>query len=186
MKRLPSITILLAAAVFAPLASGAETALQHLLTQAQTEMLKGDLAGAKRDFLTAQQLDPKNPTVIGFLRQLAATDDKSALAGSQEKQLSALMVPKVEFKEATLDSALDFLKRQAAKLSGDKIAVNFVPQLSDDQLHTQTVTLSLTNVPFTEVMRYLGAVGNVRFVFEKYAILVKPAASGATADAATK
>jgi hypothetical protein len=66
--------------------------------------------------------------------------------------------------------------------------VNFVVQLPADQVNTQTVTLSLNNVPFGEALKYLGTVASLDFVYDKYAILVRPKndASGATAATGTK
>jgi hypothetical protein len=85
----------------------------------------------------------------------------------------------VEFKEATLGSALDYLKQVVARVSEGKAAVNFIVQLPDDQVKTQTVTLNVTNIPFTEVLRYIGGLANVQFEYEKYAVVVK--AKGSTA-----
>jgi hypothetical protein len=38
------------------------------------------------------------------------------------------------------------------------------------------VTLSLSNVPFTEGLRYLASVANLDVVYDKYAVLLKPKA----------
>jgi hypothetical protein len=92
--------------------------------------------------------------------------------------------PADQFRDATLGSALDYLKNQAAKLSNNKVAVNFVVQLPDDVVKTRTVTLSLANVPFTEALRYLGDLAGVSFTYEKYAITVKPKAGAAPAPTA--
>jgi hypothetical protein len=63
--------------------------------------------------------------------------------------------------------------------------VNFVLQLPEEQVKKQTVTLSLANVPFTEVLRYLGTLSGTTFTFEKYAITVRPAAGTAPATASS-
>jgi hypothetical protein len=124
------------------------------------------------------------PNAINFLRLIAAQQKAGAGAGNTplERQVSNLILPKVEYKEATLDSVLDSLKRTAAKLTDNKVAVNFVPAIPSEQLHQSTVTLSLSNVPFTEVLRYIGSLTNVQFVYDKYAITVKPAAAATTAS----
>lgn len=184
MKTLPKI--LLHCTLVTLLAGGAfgESA-QQLLSEAQTAYLRGDMATAKRNFELANQLDPRNPTAIGYLRLIKAKEAQDARGGGgQEKQLAAVIIPKVEFREATFGSALDFLKQQVAGQSQGKIAVNFVLQIPDEQVKTHTVTLSLTNVPFTEVLRYLGTLTGTTFAFEKYAIAVRPA-TVKTAAAAT-
>ena len=184
MKTLPKI--LLHCTLVALLAGGAfgESA-QQLLSEAQTAYLRGDMETAKRNFELANQLDPRNPTAIGYLRMIKAKEAQDARGGGgQEKQLATVIIPKVEFREATFGSALDYLKQQVARQSQGKIAVNFVLQIPDEQVKTHTVTLSLTNVPFTEVIRYLGTLTGTTFAFEKYAIAVRPT-TVKTAAAAT-
>jgi hypothetical protein len=182
MKRLPTLLVL-SLSLISALPSRADD-VQQLLGQAQTEYLRGDLAEAKRDFQLVLQENPHNVVAANSLRMININLAKAGPSNPQEKQLSTLIVPKVEFKEATLDSVFDYLKKTAAKLSNDKIAVNIVPQLSDEQ-RSQPVTLSLSNVPFTEVMKYVGTLAKVRFVFEPYAISVKPL-SGALASDTTE
>ena len=147
---------------------------QELLTQAQVAYQRGEIEKAKKLFTAVVQADPGNPTAIGFLRKIAGEEKNKPGTSSIQKQMETLMIPKVEFKEATLGSVLDFLKQTAAKVSDGKAAVNFVVQLPEDQVKTKTVTLSLTNVPMSEVLRYLGGLADVDFSYEKYAILVKP------------
>ena len=153
-------------------ASFAESA-QELLTQAQVAYQKGEVETAKKLFKAVLQADPRNPTAISFLKLIAGVEKKKPAGASTQKQLEGLIVPKVEFKEATLGSVLDFLKQTAAKVSDGKTAVNFVVQLPEDQVK-KTVTLSLTNVPMSEVLRYLGGLADIDFTYEKYAVLVKP------------
>ena len=172
MKLLPSLLLVLACAgsVFA------EDAAQ-LLTAAQLAYQKGDLESAKRNFELVNRMDPRNPTAIGFLKLIAAQAKKDAGGTATEKALAALIVPQIQFKEATFGSALDFMKKKAGEISGGKQAVNFVVQPGIDQ-NTTTVTLNLRDIPFTEALRYLGELANVKFEYQKYAIMVRP--TGAT------
>jgi hypothetical protein len=147
---------------------------REILTQAQVAYQKGEVETAKKLFKAVLQADPRNPTAISFLRMIAGSEKTKPAGASIQKQLETLIVSKVDFKEATLGSVLDFLKQTAAKNSDGKIAVNFVVQLPEDQLQSKPVTLSLTNVPMSEVLRYLGALADIDFAYEKYAILVKP------------
>ena len=139
------------------------------------------LVAAKAKFESVIKLDPKNATAIGYLNAIAAKEAQ-ANSGSQEKQLAKLIMPKVDFKEASLKATLDFLKQSVTKLSDGKQAVNFVVQLPETQANAP-VTLSLTYVPFTEVLKYLGSLAGVSFTYDRYAITVRPA--GPTAQATT-
>jgi len=151
---------------------------QQLLTSAQLAYGKGDYAGAKRDFELVLRIDPRNQTAIGFMKMIAARQTKDTGAASAEKELSKLVVPKIEFKEATLGSALEFMKKKAGELSGGKQSVSFVVQPAVDSM--ATCTLSLSNVPFTEALRYIGELANISFEYQKYAIVVRPRGAVAT------
>jgi hypothetical protein len=41
------------------------------------------------------------------------------------------------------------------------------------------VTLSLTNIPLTEALRYLGGLVNAKVEYDKYAIVIRPAGGAA-------
>ena len=156
---------------------------QELLTAAQIAYGKGDIETAKKNFQAVNKADPKNQVAIGFLRKIAVEEAKKPAPSTTQKQLEKLMLPKVEFRDATFASVLDFLKQAATKNSDGKITVSFVMQIPEDQ-KTQTVTLSLANVPYSEVLRYLGELAKVEFVYDKYAIVVKPKSGAAAAETA--
>lgn len=183
MKALQSIVCALVALSLSGASVQAADAVSQLLAEAQTAMLRGDLPGAKAKFQSVVTMDPKNVTAKGYLAKIAAQEAKDAVGGSQEKQLAKLNMPKIDFKEATLTATLDYLKQSASKLSDGKQAVNFVVQLPEAQANTP-ITLSLTNVPFTEVLKYLGSLANVTFSYDRYAITVRPAAPTAQATTA--
>ena len=58
------------------------------------------------------------------------------------------------------------------KATNGQQSVNFVLSIPDEQAKTQTITLNLANVPFTEVLKYVGELAGLKFEYEKYAIKV--------------
>ncbi len=183
MKRFPLLAFVGAIVTICCAPGHAQVGTPQLLSKAQTEYLKGDVDAAKRDFEAVLQADPKNPTAFAFLRQIAAKGGTGNASETQQRQLAQLIIPKIDFKDATLASVLDYMKKAATKLSNSQTTANFVPQLSDEQMQSKTITLSLTNVPFTEVLKYIGTLADLQFVFDRYAILVKPT-GGSEAPAA--
>jgi hypothetical protein len=133
----------------------------------------------------AYQMDSRNVTVINYLRRIQADEKSKPKSVPMERQLAGIVIPQIQFKEATLGSALDYLKKAAIRQSGGKVAVNFVVQLPAEQVNTQQVTLNLSNVPFTEALKYLGTVASLDFSFDKYAIVVKPKADTTPAPGTT-
>jgi hypothetical protein len=181
--RFPSFVVFIgsAAMLFSPEVQ-AQQSVQQLLTEAQKSYMRGDLETAKHQFQTVNRIDPKNPTAIGFLRRIAV-ESKANTGASLEKQLAAVIIPKVEFREATLGSALEYLKLAVTKASDGKTSVNFIVQLPEDQVKGQAITLNVTGIPFTEVLRYVGGLANVQFEYDRYAVVVKP--KGGTVSATT-
>lgn len=157
-------------------AGGYGQTVPELLREGQVAYIKGDVETAKRNFEAVVQLDPKNPTANGYLRQIRAVPPKPS-GNTVQKQCESLMMPQVDLKEATFGSALDFVKRAALKQSDGKLVLNFVVQLPDEVVKTRPVSLSLTNVPLSEVLKYIGDLTGSQFDYEKHAIVVRPKAA---------
>jgi len=143
------------------------------LSDAQRAYLRGDMDTAKQLFKIELELDPHNVTAINYMRMIN-TQEKSngETSALREKQLAALILPHVELNEATLGTALDYLKQSAARQGVTD--VSFVVQAPQDVVDSKKVTLNLSKIPFTEVMRYMGELTGFKFAIEKYAIVVKP------------
>jgi hypothetical protein len=166
---------------FLALAGLASASLGNDLTDMQAEAerayVRGDLASAKEKFELIRRLEPNNRTAIAYLRRILADEAKQnagkAPPNTTQAALTRLIVEKVDFREATLVDALDFLKQKGNQLGGGKLAINFVFQL-DEAARNARVTVTLNNAPYSEVLRYIGELANVQFIYEPYAILVKP------------
>ena len=170
MKLLPFLSLL----AMASIAFAAED-LQKLLTDGQTALLRGETELARGNFEMVLKLAPNNPTAIAYLRRIKLEQaQKGAGGGSPEKKLAAVIIPKIEFREATLREALDFLRGKVVEVTGGKQTVNIVLQVPEEASAAK-ITLSLANIPFTEALRYIGSLSNVQFVYDQFAIVGKPA-----------
>ncbi len=137
--------------------------------------MKGDIEAAKSAFEMVYSMDSRNTTAIKFLVRIKAEQGTGkAKSVPVERQLASVIVPQIQFRDATLSSALDYMKKAAVRESGGKLAVNFWCNCPRIRSTTQTVTLSLSRVPFTEALKYLGTVASLDFVYDKYAIIVRP------------
>lgn len=149
---------------------------QELLAAGQAAFLKGDMETAKHSFQTIYELDPRNKVAIDYLRRIKAQEARRGPnpGVSLEKQLAQVILPKVEFREASIGAAVEFLRQAVAKETGGKVAANFVLQMPEEQTKTQKVTLSLANVPFTEVVRYLAQMTSMAVQYDRFAITLRP------------
>lgn len=176
MKLLPVFSALLLASshLIAAPAAPPSPEVQQFLKDGQAAFNKGDYATAKGAFEMVYQIDSRNVTAINYLQKIKVLEKGVPKSVDQEKQLAGLIVPKVTLKEATIGSVFDYLKTTAGKISDGKVAVNFVLKLPDDVIKTQTVTLNMTDAPFTEVVKYVAELANLNVQYQKYAVLVTP------------
>ena len=128
------------------------------------------------------------------------------------RKLERIIIPKLEFKEATIREAVDYLKRKSIELDPDdpKTGVNIVlkleggasvavpdaagappvsaiPGLDAAPAPTATapavalgnpadarITVSLSNIPMIEALKYVTGLANLKFKVEPYAVSVVP------------
>jgi hypothetical protein len=171
MKLLPVLVVL--ALFISPEICQAQLTAREILSEAQQAALRGDTDEAKQKFKLVLEMDPKNVVAQNCLRSIAVQEKAGGGASPLERQLQALIVPRVEFRDATFRATLDYLKQTAAKISDGKTSANFVVQIPNEITDAKKVTLNLTKVPFTEVLRYLGELTGFKFTIDKYAIIVK-------------
>ena len=149
--------------------------LAEYITEGKAAYARGDFQAAQQAFEMAYQLDSRNTVAIGYLKRLKA----DALTGKprgvpMERQLAGVMIPQIQFHDATLGSAIDYLKSTVKRQTKNQLAVNIVVELPAEEMATKTVTLNLSNVPFTEALKYLASVANLDIQYDKYAITMKP------------
>lgn len=177
MAPLANSLLVLAALVSA--AAGNDIGTLH--SEAERAYLRGDLAAAKEKFGLILRLDPAHRTAGFYMKRILA-DEKAQLAklppgAATQAALARVVLSKVDIKDATLAEALEFLRQKGNQAAEGRVAINFVQQL-DDAAKAAKVTLTLNNAPYTEVLRYVGDLANVQFIYDTYAIVVKPKGGG--------
>ncbi|MCX6900375.1 MAG: STN domain-containing protein [Verrucomicrobia bacterium] len=111
------------------------------------------------------QRSPNDEHAIGYLRLIQSA--RLAL----EVPLQKMIVPKIEFREATLSDVLAFLHKMSGDLSADKKPVSFVFHAPPGTA-IPTVTLSLHQVPMLDVLRYVTATTGLAYKIEPHAVII--------------
>ncbi|TCO89415.1 beta-lactamase regulating signal transducer with metallopeptidase domain [Chthoniobacter flavus] len=90
-----------------------------------------------------------------------------------------IILPEIEFRDATLREAVDFLRMKARELDPDKTGINIVvkPGAGAD-VH---ITLSLTNIPLIEALHYVAGLAGLQMKAEKNAVVLGPPAPASAA-----
>ena len=103
-----------------------------------------------------------------------APTESAALKKAQE-----IILPKIEFRDASLKEAIDFLCAKAVALDPEIRGVNVVIKAgANADAH---ISLSLTNVPLIEALKYVASLANLEVRAEPHALILgvpPPAASG--------
>ena len=152
--------------------------VQTLLSEAQRDLIRGDRAAAKEKFTLVQKVEPNNRIAMSFLRRIAieekqgGVDEAAALRARVEKTI----IDKIEFRDATVAEALEFLGKKIAAASPNSAKVNIVQQLNDAEKETK-ITLSLSNIAASETLRYVADLANLTVTYEKFAVVVRPKAA---------
>ncbi len=96
------------------------------------------------------------------------------------RKLDEIIIPRIDFNEATVREALDFIKQRATALDtteqdASHRGVNIVLKLAPDAPEAnQRITLSLTDIPLRAAIDYVAKAANLKLKIEPYAIAVVP------------
>ncbi len=96
-------------------------------------------------------------------------------AGAALKRAAAIILPKLDFRDATLSEALDFLREKSAALDPERKGVNLVLMPAAKGGAPQ-ITLSLSEVPLSEALRYIAALAGYEVTADEHAITLRPPA----------
>ena len=105
---------------------------------------------------------------------------KIAGTSSINRKLDEIIVSKIDFNEASVREALDFLKARAATLDvGEpdpaRKGINIVLRLPPEAAEAaQKVTLTLNDIPLRQAIGYVAGVANLKFKVEPHAVVVVP------------
>lgn len=96
------------------------------------------------------------------------------------RKLDEIIIPRIDFQEASIREALDFIKQRAAALDTTeqdptRKGINIVPKLDPDSPEANArITLALTDIPLRAAIDYVAKAANMKLKVEPYAVAVVP------------
>jgi general secretion pathway protein D len=119
----------------------------------------------------ARWSEPSKRDVFGNLQ---ATNPIPITRSNQfqiNQKLRSIIIPSLEFKDASIEDAVAFLNAKSKELDPEKQGINFIlrPDVSES---AKTFTLNLTNVPLEHALRYITHLAGVKYKVEEFAILI--------------
>ena len=157
----------------------------QLYAEAAQAYESGDLPAAKHKLQLVLQIDKNFRPASELLNRINLAQQQTKATGNAGgaplpmKTLEQTAFP-VEFKDTSLQTALEFIRQQTEEKTSGRAQINFVLQLPAE-LANKKITLRLSHVPVTEMLHYIGDLAGVKFQTQTYAIVVVPAASSGEA-----
>ncbi len=154
---------------------------EEIQSEAVRAFQAGDFATAKSLFQSLLEIDPKNPAARNYLRAIALRESGGP---GLEASLRNINIPAVDFRDVTVREAVAFVALKVQEISAGKRSVNVVWMVPPEATEGTRITLSLRNVPASEVLRYIGDASNLHFTYDAHALKIRPMTkpSGETAS----
>ena len=140
--------------------------INTLFQQGRTAYYNGNFELASQLLTQVLAANPGHFETKAILAQIKV---QSKGHSSLQKQYSAVIIPKFQVTDVTLAESLEALGIFAKNASNGKVQPNFV--VRTPELNSARITLSLTDVPLTEVIRYLAEMSKARTTWDQHAVM---------------
>ena len=121
------------------------------------------------------------------LNYMAASTPAAAGTGAAyiQNKLDRIILPTVQFRDATIEEAIDFLRIKSREFDTSTTdpaqrGVNILLRPRDKPVKT-AITLDLKNVPLGEALRYVAELANLKMSVQPFAVIVAERIPGAPA-----
>jgi len=124
-----------------------------------------DLAREKLNIVRA-----KNPghiptqAMLTQINQILGADNTSL-----RKSYDSVIIDKIEFTDVELSEAIQAVRVLSKKASNEKVVPNII--LKSPDLGAKKVSISLSNVPLSEVLNYLAQLAGAKLTYDKIGVM---------------
>jgi hypothetical protein len=160
------------------MSDAADKSVQQVFEEGKTLLYGGQTAAAAAKFKEVLQRDPRHAPAQFYLAK-ATPKNEGSEGNVIELKMARVMVPEVEFSEAPLGEVMAYIGEKTEQLTKGAFRPNIVYKGPRGDLTARTVTLKLSGVPMSEILRYVGEITNTHFKYGQYAIEGIPGAEAA-------
>jgi hypothetical protein len=98
--------------------------------------------------------------------------EPKALAQTKTTELAkAIILPRLDFRDATIVEAIDFLRKKSAELDPDKKGINFVASIPPSFAPVK-INLTLQNVSLLDVVKHITKIAGLGFTAQENALVI--------------
>jgi hypothetical protein len=171
--------IVVAAVLVMAMASGwaAEQDLAKLYEEGRAAYYRGDLNEAVEKLQVVREAMPDHGATRAMLANALTKIGAQGGGNELEASYAKIVVPRVELVEISVAEALPLLGELGFRASGEKVRPNLLlrPGAGGDA----RISLTLSEVPLTEAIRYVAQMAGLEVKYEKFAVVIGPRAGAA-------
>ncbi|MEM7010449.1 MAG: hypothetical protein AAF585_03095 [Verrucomicrobiota bacterium] len=167
----------LAAAFLTPMAGADDQKKKdnEIYAEAQALFKAQKWEEAEKRFSYLAKRYPQHAKIRYFLNNVRVNKAAGKKApGTAEDALSKIVIPQINLQDASLELVFEFLAAKVEELSGGETSVNFIYRGPQESREMQNINLRLSNIPVSEVIRYVGELSGTHFKYEPHAIVGMP------------
>jgi len=114
-------------------------------------------------------LRPDNEDETSLEQIVVASNSNSKL----QNKLDSIIIPKLEFDDASLSSVLSYLNSESKELDiEDNAGINIILRLNTPEDELNRITMSMDDIPFGEVIKYICLATGLKYVVEEHAVII--------------
>jgi len=113
------------------------------------------------------------------------TTEVSAETANEQAKASKIIIPKVEFRDATVEEAVNWLRAKSRELDPEKKGVEIILGAGTEKIKEARITLSLTDIPVNEFVKYIAEAANMEMIWVGKVIVIRSKPAGVTSGATT-
>ncbi|MDZ4788552.1 MAG: hypothetical protein SH807_06405 [Blastochloris sp.] len=110
--------------------------------------------------------------------QVEAIPIKGKLNFQVSQKLQSLIIDEVNFENATIDDAAQFLTAKTRAVDDSGAGISFIIKNEKARADAKPFSLRLNNVPAGEVLRYICNIAGVKYKVEEFAVFIVPLSDG--------
>ena len=164
-----------------------EKSVNLTVTIGDNQSLLLDLGIRRQDVKRTETSGPKTTTstraestrllVALTARTADSTGTTAAAVPSLQNKLDSLILPRVDFRDATLVDAVRFLREKSRELDAasapDQRGVNIVLKTDGQKADQIKLTMSLQNVPLRAALQYVASLAGLEYEVLPFAVLLR-------------
>jgi hypothetical protein len=166
---------LLASLAIFTMVEAADQSVQQVFEEGKTLLYGGQTAAAAEKFQEVLRRDPRHAPARFYLAK-ATPKDGGPKGNVLEQKMTQVMVGKIDFSDAPLGEVIEYIGDKTEELTEGAFRPNIVYKGPREDLTARRVTLKVSGIPMSEILRYVGEMTHTRFKYGEYAIEGIPAA----------